>query len=157
MRAATPLPQQTEKRSPQRARLLLGSFLFFPACADQHAGDGVIALVASGIEDHVAVGGRSAHLDADGPGLGPGVGVFEGDVAAQRVGIEASEALSHLEAVGIGAAIGLLEIGGLDDQGIAFPAAARIAENKLDVGGKMRAAVDVDDAVASAGVIVFHV
>src|SRR5579863_6839461 len=105
--------------------LLLGGLLFPPG-ADEDAGHAVVALMAGGIEDHLASVVSLAHLDENGPGPGPGFGIVEGDFALQIVGVDAGVALGHLVGVDVGPAKALREIGGLDAESVAFPMTARV-------------------------------
>src|SRR5579862_4891785 len=113
--------------------------------------------MAGGVKDHVALVSGLSHLDENGPRLGPRLGILESDLAAQIACVHAAEALRHLVGLDVRPTEGLREIGGFDDQRVAFPVAARIAQIELEAGGSMRTPVHEDGAIASAGVIVLHV
>jgi len=56
-----------------------------------------------------------------------GGGVVDGELIQQRIGVRASEALDHMQVlVGTSEARFSIEIGGINDQRVAVPAAERI-------------------------------
>lgn len=66
------------------------SRLVLPWGAGEDAGQAVVALVAGGVEDHVALVGGVAHLDENSPRLG----ILEGDLAdrsCRRPGVKSKK------------------------------------------------------------------
>src|SRR5579863_6541249 len=91
--------------------LLLRGLLFL-AGANEDAGHAVVPLMTGGIEDHVAPVIGLAHLNQNGPRLGPRLRIVEGDFAPQIVSVHAREALDHLIRFGVRSTKALLEIRG---------------------------------------------
>src|SRR5579875_4062974 len=114
MRAATPLPNESPTGTAavrEKFSLLLASSLLFPAGAHQDTDHAVVAFMAGGIENHMPVIRRPAHFDGNCPGLAPGLGIVESNVAAQGGRILAREALDGLIGLDIGTAEALRIIG----------------------------------------------
>ena len=80
------------------------------------------------------------------PRRGPGGGVGERHLVVEGVGAGQGEPLDEMEALGGSAVVAVLrEVAGLDDQGVAVPAAARVAVPLADGVGEMGAPVEGDD------------
>src|SRR5579859_171782 len=114
-------------------------FLFIRASARQNVSHGVIAFVTSVLKDSV---GALRHGDLDGPGLGVNGGIIDGGLVDDGVRIYPAEALDDVEIL-VGHSIQVAdsetalvvksEIGGVDNQSVAFPVAARIARPLADL------------------------
>src|SRR5690349_729977 len=148
-----PLPNASGSMSGNNPGLLLLSLLL-PAITHQDSSHPVIPFMTGGIEDHVTLIRRSAHLDGNGPWFGPGLRILKSDVAPQSVRVDTREALNHFIGVGIGPAKTLEKIRGLDHQGVTFPMAARVSQVKLRGFRRVRPAVHEHHPVSAAGVIV---
>src|SRR5262245_47179951 len=85
-----------------------------------------------------------------GPRLGPRFGIFDPEFVIDGFRIDAAEALSDTERVGIGIlidrAIVRSEIGGFHNKRIAFPVPTRVAEPLLQVLVDVRPAVERNHA-----------
>src|SRR5580700_8991418 len=103
MRAATPLPNESRSMSGSCGKwnLLLPSLLF-SAGAHQDARHAVVPLVTSRIEDHVTLTRGPPHLNDNGPGLRPRLGIVESDLAPQSVRVNAREVLDHFVRLYVG-------------------------------------------------------
>src|SRR5580704_9825492 len=121
MRAAAPLPAESRRAA---GTDLLFRALLVPARADQYASQAVIPLVTCGVEDHLALIAGLAHLNDNGPRLGPGLRIVERNLAPQLVRRWARDAFDHLIRVDVRSTKALREIGGFDDQRVSFPVAA---------------------------------
>ena len=95
----------------------------------------------------VEIAGHRLQIDGRGPRAGVGLRVGDRVLVADGVGGGAGEALHEVHAVG-GALVGGLavEVGRLDDQGVTFPAAARVAHPLADGVGDARTPVERHDA-----------
>src|SRR5215469_4368470 len=107
MSAAMPLPNESSRRKSNE--LLLAGGLLFAARADEYADHAVVPLVTGRIEDHVLLIRRTTHVDLNRPRLGPGFGIFEGNLAAQVVGVHARDVFDHFVGFGVRAAETLQE------------------------------------------------
>src|SRR5689334_706506 len=115
----------------------LGGAAFFLPGAGEDAGQRVVALVAGVFED-LALQGVELVLAA--PGLVPDGGVGDGELVAQAVGGHARETLSNRQIPpGAVVGLGLRDVVGLDDQGIALPPADAVAEVRADLVGAVGA------------------
>src|SRR5579859_3140224 len=101
--------------------------------ARQDAGQGVVALVA-GVFVELALQRRELVFAA--PGLVPDRRRLDGEAVEHAVLAHAGEALGDLQVLpGPEIGLGLREVVGLDDQGVALIAADRVAEPGADVVG----------------------
>src|SRR5215831_7827740 len=107
--AAVPLIKERKRTSASSVRLLLCA-LFFPAGSDQNTRHSVVAFVARGIEDHVAVIVGLSHFNLHRPRLGPGLGILESNLAPEIVRVNARESLDHLVGFYVRASEALREI-----------------------------------------------
>src|SRR6185369_2339088 len=140
------------------ACLMTSSLLrrFFRAHSAEDVAHGVVTFVAGILEELVVI--VLFELHQNGPRLGPGLLVDDGDPVIHGLVAGAGKSLDDLELVAViprvawisGAvrADGVLvgEIRGLHDQIITFPAAARIAHHHFDIGADVRTPVERNHA-----------
>src|SRR5262245_7051699 len=89
-----------------------------------------------------------AELLDDRPGPRPHRRILDGRLVFKRVGAGARPALDQVQILARAAIVVLrAEIGHVDDERVAFPAPARVAEPLADVGRQMRAAIHHDAAL----------
>ena len=92
---------------------------------------------------------RRRHQHLRGPRARPGGGVADRELVEQRVGVQPREALDEVRAGARIAERGLgEEVAGRDDQRVALPARARVADPLADARGQMRPAVERDEPCA---------
>src|SRR6185295_5831856 len=121
----------------------LGCLLLLVARALQDAGQRVVPFVARVLE-HALVGTR--HRDRGAPRPRPGVGILDGELVAQGLRALAREPLDQVQP-GRRAAEAALEreVGRVDDQRVAIPAADRVAGEEADLRRHVLAPRQVDD------------
>src|SRR5882762_1550672 len=122
--------------------------LFALAGAAQEMTHVVIIFVAS-ILIHLLGGINTGPGNSYGPWPSPGVRILHGVFVIDRPGVHAGKALSEAERRRIGFLedVGIRpEIGGLKDQRIALPMAARITQPLVKVFADVRAPVERNDA-----------
>src|SRR5882672_6795309 len=105
--------------------LLFALFLLVPGAAE-NVGEGVIALVTGVLIDPLVA---LRHRQLCRPRARERCRVVDGEFVEQRVRVRAREALGQVEIL-TGAAERILigEVGRVDDEGVAVPATARVAE-----------------------------
>src|SRR2546426_5629585 len=118
--------------------------LLFFAAAIQDTRHSVISLV-TGVLENPALALPPGNCGR--PGFRPGCWILECDFVIDRVGIETREALDHMQAAGRTSEVRLVgEIRRIDDQCVAVPMAARVAEVLADALVQMRTPVQRDDS-----------
>src|SRR5215467_13157110 len=108
----------------------------------QDALHSVVSLVTRVFDQRVI---RMPQRDLHGPGFEPRVRIVERHRPRKIIRSSALEALDHVKLFaivheGFGAVVG-----GVHDQSVAFPTAARVAVPRFYVGGRMRASIKGDD------------
>src|SRR5262249_54740812 len=87
----------------------------------------------------------SGELLLDGPWPCPNGRVFDGDLVGEAIGAGPRPALDQMQALARASIIGFrTEIGDIDDEGIALPAATRVAIPLADTGRQVGACVHDD-------------
>src|SRR3989442_12663287 len=135
-----------------RDRCSRGARGLSPVCLagpGENVDQGVISLAARVLE-HGAI--RTAQGNDCGPRFRPRGWIVDRKLVLNRVRIAASEVLGNLQGLGIcvlGDSV-RSEIGGLDDERVTLPMAPGVSMPPVDISGKMRTAIQGDDARLAA-------
>src|SRR2546422_5107297 len=120
-----------------------GSFLFFRPGPGEGTEHSVVALMA-GVFEYPALGFRHGNLY--GPRLCKCRRILDCELVEKRIRIHAPETFDETHVLARSPESRLVrEIRGLDNQGLAFPMAARVSLPQPDILWKMRTAIEGDD------------
>ena len=117
---------------------VLAGRALFGARARQDTGEPEVAFVTGVLVDVLIAAPQRNHQR---PRPGPGLRIVDRDSILQRIRSDASEALGQTQRVGCDQEAAA-QIGGLDDQRVAVPVTARIAEPRVDRCRCVRPAIE---------------
>src|SRR5438552_12522885 len=128
-------PSPRSKRHTVSLLLLLRSFVFFPAAA-QNTDHAVISLVARIL---IKLTATLPPGDRDCPGPGPGCRIIECNFVIECVRFETRDALDHVQVAGGASEICFVaEIRRIDHERVAFPVSARVTHPLPDTRVEVR-------------------